>query len=309
MEFESLKAFFRGSRLMFVTSRLGLFLALAGGILAPLTPVSSAATRELWSLGDQYVRLVPQDPPSTGNIDPNDHPITIAEDELGRALSRLEILGSVSLTWFSDSTAKTTPVFSVAEIEQLVPQIVRALTIARPDEDMVFAVVGMHPGTVTKERQAIAGRVFYHAGKLNVIFGDLHRPLAHSGGQDVRGLNPEVDRRLQPFEPGLRSRSRSDVRRIANSAGVSVSGSNDWPRPDWLVLDLAVAGAPVPAPANTAALPTPTATPEPSTPSTKAQPSDRSARARLRNLQELKDEGLINEQEYLNKRRSILEEL
>ena len=60
------------------------------------------------------------------------------------------------------------------------------LAEAAPDEDVTFAVIGMHRGLgvglfgrdlFAKSQKATTGRVFYFNGRLNIIFGVIHKDI------------------------------------------------------------------------------------------------------------------------------------
>ena len=128
--------------------------------------------QDLWSFQDQYVRIVPQRKIDGAMPAPNDQPVQIDPLKLRQVLGAIDLWGKKGI--FSDDQ-DTTPVFSASELDILARAIAEGLAQAKPDQDVTFWIVGMHEGTFTKEQEGIAGRVFYKDGKLNLIFGDLHR--------------------------------------------------------------------------------------------------------------------------------------
>lgn len=287
---------------------------------------AEAPPREvLWEAQNQFVQIVAQE----AGARPSEHPVQLAPQELYDALGVLEMAGQPSM--FKTKQAAM-PVFAESERQTLARELSRGLGKARPTDDITFALIGMHEGLFSKERQVVAGRAFYQDGKLNIIFGDLHKRTGEGSYKDTRGIGYEIDMRLQPFTLGSRTKSGGSSGRVATHPGVSFAAG----RSDWVELDLktvianlrppeTTAGgkAPVPAVREDAA-----STAErrqmreemarmrremraqrPAAPSRAPGGISRSAKQRLGELKELRNHGLIDAEEFKAKRRQIIDEL
>jgi len=222
------------------------------------------------------------------------------------------------------------PLFTGAELDALLPPLTEALARAKPDEDIAIATsarrgnFGRYLGQSTN-----SARVFVHGGQFNYIAGLVH----YGFEQEVR-----ISGYLRPFTPGAR---KSPLDKFTEIDGAGLSRP-DPARHDWLSFALpgctaaggpaAVApggalAAPEPAgraapaaagyperpapPAAPAAAAPPPAPPRPATvpvPPPPAIDADR-IEQRLRTLDRLHEKKLITDEEYRDKRRSILDGL
>lgn len=264
-----------------VVTRLFHF-SLAIVIILLLAATALAANRNtLWQTRDQFVALEPQDSLPAGPAEPNDHPVRLTSDRLTAILASLEIRTS--------DGDKPKPLFTAAAVQSIAPHLLRGLMEASPAEDVTFAVIGLHDTLygLGKTPKVTTGRVFYWAGRFNLIIG-----LAH---QEVRDRE---DRRLSPFTPGSRQKALQGEWEILPHPGQQGSSLN---RKDWVVFN--------------DAWQTPVAEPAPAaTPAAAAQPGMRSndtrmPAERLTTLKDLRDKGLISEEEYQRKRGQILDGL
>ncbi|MFH1026550.1 MAG: hypothetical protein V1791_00965, partial [Pseudomonadota bacterium] len=149
--------------------------------------VFAADRRELWQSRDQFVALERQESADNGLVAANDHPVEISLDRL------TSILGSIKVRLADNE--KPGPLFTLPAIQVLAPQMQKALKQAAPGQDVVFAVFGLHDALygLAKSPRVTTGRVFFKAGKLNLIFGLVQKDV-----------NEREDRRLSPFTPGSR---------------------------------------------------------------------------------------------------------
>jgi hypothetical protein len=241
------------------------------GISGILPSSAIAAERLLWQSRDQFVALSSQDAGATGPALPNEHPATVTEEQLTRLLSAL-------LFRPAESDA-TEPLFNQDTLTTLVAHLAPGLRQATPTEDLTFAVIGLHTALagLVKESRVTTGRVFIKDGQLNLILGRAQ--------QDV---NEREDRRLVPFIPG--SRRTAATGKWLLQTPVRPPGFTLMRR-DWAAAPLS--WQPLPA----AAQPHPPATVLPS----------RSPAERLSTLNDLKEKGLITDEEYLRKRQEILQ--
>jgi hypothetical protein len=261
-------------RLFHFSLAVVIFLLLAATALA-------AGRNTLWQSGDQFVALEPQDSLPVGSAKPNDHPVRLTGDRLTSILASLKIRTS--------DGDNPEPLFSAASVLTIAPHLLQGLMEASPTEDVTFAIIGLHDTLygLAKSPKVTTGRVFYQAGRLNIIIG-----LAH---QDVRDRE---DRRLFPFTPGGRQKALKGNWKFLpqpEQKGYRLE-RNDWVafNDDWR------------APVAEQILP--------ATPATSAQPAisskdSRTPAERLTTLKELSDKGLITADEYRIKRQEILEGL
>jgi hypothetical protein len=141
-------------------------------------------------------------------------------------------------------------------------------------------------------RVVTTGRVFRRDGRLEVIVGLLHKDFENQ----FRATGW-----LLPFEPGQRAKPVESATHVAVAAAMG-----ERRRADWVAMNLDALPAPAAAgpaagrPGAPAGVVAPPAT---------ADSLYRSISERLKALQKLKDEGLVSEQEYQEKRKAILQSL
>jgi hypothetical protein len=184
--------------------------------------------------------------------------------------------------------------FTPGELEIIAGPASKALAVATPDEDVTFAVIGLHPALMglMKKPLVTTGRLFVSAEKLHFIPGKVHEVV-----------NDNEDRRLNPFLPGSRTRAGATSWLITTPAGGNLAFRAD--RADWLALPLKESEVVI---METPAAPAAVVNPEPAPPSRTVIPdtSGRSPADRLLQLQELRDRNLITADEYRAKRLEIL---
>ncbi|WP_324080919.1 SHOCT domain-containing protein [Geomonas sp.] len=273
-------------------------------ILSVFTLISGCATQKtfpIWQSGDEFVSLADRDDLGKEQGGANRHPVSLSRADLRDALAAL----AVELP----GDPKPVPLFGNPELEVLSEQLRLGLEHAGKDQDLLFAVLGAKPifkafGTLAV---VTTGRVFYQDNGLNLILGR------------VRSETHGDDRRLDPFVPGSRLRE-------ATLPGPVLMGSGKAPhlpgRSDWLVFPVRTeAERPAPKPEPVTQKP---AAPEPQQPAVREPAREVPQRApqgvtpgtaasnieqRLRTLDDLKAKGLITDEEYRAKRKSILNEL
>ena len=251
--------------------------------------------KSIWQSREQFVAIVDQDDAGT-SITPNNHPASLSPDQVRNALS--------SMVLAPNDKHKQLPVFNDQEIDVLSKYISEGLNQASPREDVTFAIVGHFSSFVDflKVRQVTTGRAFYADGKLNIIFGVMHRDIKEN-----------EDRRLNPLTPGSRTRP-SDF----NEEVMALPGEQPFskPRHDWVVFtreSMAKPPASATAPAgdehpqrqSQGATSRQAEAPNAEMPRVKA----RSPEERLIQLNELKKKQLITDEEYRSKRMEILNDL
>lgn len=151
--------------------------------------------------------------------------------------------------------------------------LAKALSSTKENEDVVFYYPQERGGGLITEKLMTVGRVFVQNDKLNIIFGTIQETYE---GQWLKA------RMLRRFKPGSRQASNLTDWSVINNKQATV----DATRKDWVQIKLVADAA---APAKTAAPVT--------------------AESRLQKLQQLKDKGLINDDEFNVKRQQILDSL
>jgi hypothetical protein len=248
-------------------------------VLLMLSSTSRASDIQyLWQSRDQFVALERQDTVSTGLAQPNDHPAELSLDRLTAILTSIDIRPA--------GGAKPEPLLTRPAVEALTPYLRQALQQASPNQDVTFAVIGLYSALsgLTKSPKVTTGRVFYKAGRLNIIVGLVQ--------QEVRDRD---DRRLFPFTPGSRQKPSSGEWTLLTNTPLV--------RSDWMAFGEEWQSPVAPAAAVEQRLP---ATQTAPVPPEKRNSDTRSPADRLTTLNELKNKGLISEEEYRSKRLEIM---
>lgn len=266
-------------------------------VLAVLCAVASSclafdSKRVLWESSDQFVALEGIDAVKGGAKIPNQHPAEFSREHL------LDILGSIQVR--PDVKSGPIPLFTEKSLEILVPRLEGAFKEAKPEEDVTFAIIGLHLGShaIAKTPKATAGRMFYQGGKLNLIVGKAQYEF-----------NERHDRRLYPFAPGNREYTAEGEWVLMPQPG---QPAMTLLRKDWVAFanDWKPAVAATPAEEGKGAGSGGAAQPAPSSGLEKLFSGKAGKTAeRLGVLKELRDKGVITEEEYRGKRLMILNEL
>lgn len=239
--------------------------------------------RHLWQSRDQFVALDRKDSPRDGAAISNDHPVELSPNSLTAILASIEVRPA--------DGDKPEQLLTSQSLEALVPQLVQGFHQASPGEDVTFAIIGLYKALhgFTKSPKVTTGRAFYKDGRLNIIFG-----LAQ------KDVNEREDRRLAPFTPGSRQKAAEGEWTLLPQYGQN--GFN-LVRKDWMTFSdewrAPVAQTPV------AVKIVPSVETTPVQPVKRSNDTRRPAE-RLSTLNELKDKGLISEEEYRGKRLEIL---
>jgi hypothetical protein len=270
-------------------------LALTLLVMVASSCLAMDSKRVLWESRDQFVALESIDAVKGGAKIPNQHPADISRERL------LDILGSIQVRL--EEQSDPIPLFTERSLEVLAPRLEEAFKEAKPDEDVTFAIIGLHLGrqAIAKVSKATAGRLFYQGGRLNLIVGKAQYEF-----------NERQERRLYPFTPGNREYTAEGDWALFPQPGQSamtvlrkdwVAFGNDW-KPT-------VAAAPIENKA-TGAMPGAVSGAQPAQPTALDKLFSGKAgktAERLGVLKELRDKGVITEEEYRSKRLMILNEL
>ena len=168
----------------------------------------SAHASNLWHFkNEQYIRI---DSSSHAN---NNHPFTLSTEQLQHLLSSVYVMEN-------DDTVR---VFTLAEVEHLAPYLHKGLSQASSQQDISFALVGMHQGSLARENRLSSGRVFIQDNKLNLLFNRIHEKIDFS-----------LDRRLHPILPAQRQQKLAVDWKLTAEAGQELVNQ----RQDWIAIDI-----------------------------------------------------------------------
>jgi hypothetical protein len=257
-----------------------------------------------------YVRIETSEP----GAQRNEQPYSVDPAQIRAVLHALRLPSEKNESLLND-----------AEIDEISLHLSRALVKATDSQDVCFAVSGRY-GTFSfiSPRRVTTARVFRTEGRLNLVFGMVR----HDWDSEFKATGT-----LIAFEPGRRAGPLPNEPQVAIDPAYGESR-----RADWIVLrDLDSVAAPTatpstttappaPVPAATAPAATPPAAPPPPAPAATVPPAPAPATPppaappgtqpgydtiaqRLRTLQKLRDDGLITQQEYEQKRQEILKGL
>ncbi|MDK2123956.1 SHOCT domain-containing protein [Parachitinimonas caeni] len=264
-------------------------------LTALLAASSSFAATRIWSDGLDAVQL------DTAAGASNLHPFQLPPEQVMKLVANLhkQVKGTPA------------PMLDKDAIAPLATALSKALAQAKPNEDVLFQFSYRPMGILIAPRQLAAGRAFIENGQLNLIFGMCDDEFeAYQLGT----------KRSKPVNYGNRAKASGLDCVLAPVQGVTLAAG----RNDWLRLDLTPVSQPSPvtatlapsqveAPQPAASLPLPVAT-QPIAPVSKPSPSVMPSPAsrieeRLVLLKRLKENGLITDAEYQEKRAAILKEL
>ncbi|GLH73718.1 hypothetical protein GETHLI_22200 [Geothrix limicola] len=250
-------------------------------LAAPQAIAESRRTQ--WKLADfTWVKLVPAEPGAPANA----HPATLSAEAL------VATLGPVQATLDEAPTA----LFAKDELKPLSKALSEALAAARPGEDLILLSTHKRGGGFLEMGQGLTARLFVREGALNLIVHDVRLPFMDRFAADAT---------LPTFVYGSRTAA-------APGTSLQAPGATRL-RGDWLALPLPQA---LPPATSQAAAPGPVATAPTPTPAAKAEPQPTRDAAfyaaqteRLKALKKLREENLISEAEYQEKREAILKTL
>ncbi len=213
----------------------------------------------------------------------NSHPITVEADQLSAALSRVRAR--------SGETGEIIDLFPKKNREEAAGRLARELRRIDPDQELHLVSFRRIGTLLSSKRNASAARVFIESGRLNLIFGQID--LFFSEFRDP-------DRPVPPM--GSRKLAASLKGEIIPTEGVTfVDGRNDW-----VALNLVRAAPPLPA--VTAPTTELGQTPGVASPKAAIKPQEKNIEEKLQILKNLRDKALITEQEYVEKKRQILDD-
>lgn len=243
---------------------------LAGVVLWTVTAGHAADHRRNWEINQvSWVKLVPREKGAA----PNAHPAALDPAVLKQNLEGIRVA----------TGSGEEALFAKEELAALAGPMTEALAVADPDEDLVLLSSHRRGVGLMSPQLGLTARLFVQAGLLNVIVHDSRLDFV---GRYV----------MNNDRPAFRYGSRT------NPGPARLCGEGVRPqRPDWIAI------AVLPA-AQTPAASAPAAATVPK-PIAGASAVDGTPEQRLRTIKRLREENLITEAEYQEKRREILKEL
>ena len=247
-------------------------------------PAARAAdnTRTQWQLSNfTWVKRVPAEKGAPANT----HPAQLTAAQFRAALAPVQVRVE----------GEVTPLFSKDELAGLSKALTEAFALAQPGEDLILLSTSKRGGLFMEEPLALTARLFVQGNALNLLVHDAR--LSFMGRYQAENVLPK-------FEYG----SRTQASKVALQGGAKAL------RGDWLSLTLEA--APIEAPTAAApAVAAPAQAPAPAPKATEAAPAVKDAAfyetqtQRLKALQRMRDEKVLSEAEYQEKREAILKTL
>jgi hypothetical protein len=252
-------------------------------MLALMVPLAFARAAEpgqtQWKIASfTWVKRVPAEPGAPANA----HPAALEAKALTAALAKVT----------ATLDGHELPLFAQDELLALSPALGEALALAQPGEDLVLLSTWKRGNGFMEPSVGLTARLFVRDGALNLL---VHEARLNFMDRYL------ADRTLPTFAYGSRT--------AASGASLQAPGATRL-RNDWLALPIS-ATPQVPAPAMAPLAPAPLpAQPAPDAP---AGPRDaafyEAQRERLKALKRLRDENLITEAEYQDRRGAIVKTL
>ena len=237
-------------------------------------------TRTQWQLSSfTWVKRVPAEKGAPANT----HPAQFTAAQLRAALAPVQV----------QVENEQVPLFSKDELTGLGKALVEAFALSQPSEDLILLSTSKRGGLFMEEPLALTARLFMQGNTLNLLVHDAR--LSFMGRYQAENILPK-------FEYG----SRAQASKIALQGGAKAL------RADWLSLPLEEAPAEV-APVVTTPAQAPAPAPAPkaaeAAPAVKDAAFYETQTQRLKALQRMRDEKVLSEAEYQEKREAILKML
>jgi hypothetical protein len=249
----------------------GLSLAL----LAALPPAFAAPAQAQKSWDISTWTWIRRKPAERGAA-PNGQPLRVDAAAVEQALAGVRLVVG----------AGEEALFSAKECASLGQAMAEALTVAGPDEDLELLSTARRGSGYRADTLTVTATAFAVDGKLNLIVRDGRLDFLFP-----YHLNPQAP----DFKFGSRSAASPTVLRAAGA---------ESPRPDWVALPLPPPAPRTEVPAVRAEVPAVRA----EVPAAKPQPAGPSVEERLIGLKRFRDQNLITEEEYTQKKAEILKD-
>ncbi len=238
--------------------------------------------RRSWRIGDFVeVRLSPSEPGSEASA----HPATLSPEDLRQMLATVR----------TSAMGTDQALFATSELDDLLEPLHEAFLVAGPKDDVLVLSSHRRGGGILTAPTAVTARLFVQGSNLNVVVNDARFEFFHK----YRGTG-------RPPEFIFGSRALASTQAALQRPGAVLR------RADWLEIPLKAADTPVAtAPSAQATAPQTATAPTAAVPSTAAatQVAPDEFERRLSTLKRLRDKGLISEDEYQEKRKSVMQRL
>ena len=233
---------------------------------------SAGAKQRVWPIREfTRIELAPRE---TG-AEPSQHPAAVQAEALRQQLAQIQVVGRNG----------TQALFAADELTDLVVPLAQALGRAGPGDEVLLLSSSRREGDIFASPTAVTARLFVQGGSLQLVVRDARFEFFDA----YRGTN-------------VAPRFGFGSRTVAGGATLQRAGATNR-RPDWLSIPLqAPASASLPA----ALAPAVSMAPPPARKALDAAAVDDIER-RLETLKRLREKGLINEDEYQQKRKEILQ--
>ncbi len=305
-----------------------LLLLYAGNIPADLLPGFGTNDEVLWKSGSNlYIKLTEQDESKKVTTPPNQHPAQLNDNQVSNALEGIEVWSGGG--FFKKKGLKK--LFSLQQARLLGQYVSAGLSRAVSDQDIVFVLARSEKKYyVIQDTGYTGGRVFYLNDKLHIIIGDFD--TKGDRFKETAQKSHGVTDVKQYFRSGRRAKPSNFKDSVVGRAGISTHTDGSKARRDWLVIDLEQAATTYLAEKKEQE-PQKTVTGEAfqaeaarlarerremrlelarmrkEMKASTGEDSTQTPEQRLTTLKELKDKGLISDEEYERKREEILSEI
>ena len=265
-------------------SRLGAGVAVTC-LLSAGAALASGAPRAQWKLGEfTWVKRVAAESPASVNA----HPAQVSLEALR------QFLGGVGFL----EEGREEPLFFKEELPPLLEALREAFAQAGPNEDLLLLSTHKRGGSFLNPPKGLTARLFIQGGELNLIVHDARLDF--------------MDRyRGSQILPDFKFGSRKDPSPVTLKYPGATSQRGDWltlPLARLALLPSAVAPAVLPA-ARPVGVPEGPEAGAPRDPKPRDAAYYEAQETRLRALKRLRDENLLTEAEYQQKRRDVLQGL
>jgi hypothetical protein len=198
--------------------------------LGLLAQPAAMADEVLWESGlSLYIKISSQDDKSR----PNQHPVTLDPKEITNALNAMEILDK---KFVQEDEQKT--VFSFQQATLLGQHLANGLQRANPDEDIVFALVSNKRSyVVIKDTFYMAGRAFYANDRLNIIIGDYDK-LPDKFKERAEASHGNTGGIQYFFDNGRRTKASGFKHVLITKDGIDNFKDGSSLRRDWFLVDV-----------------------------------------------------------------------
>ena len=188
------------------------------------------ADEVLWESGlSLYIKITEQDDDSK----PNQQPVTLDAKEITNALNSMQILEK---RYTKEEEQKT--VFTFQQASLLGQYLASGLQKANPDEDIVFALASTQKNyVVMKETYYMAGRAFYADDRLNIIIGDYDK-LQDKFKERVEASHGNTSGIQYFFDNGKRKKASDFKQVVITQDGIDNYKDGSKLRRDWFVIDV-----------------------------------------------------------------------